>query len=86
MCGAHDPLRTMRGRRVTRCICGNRLGDRPRGFTVRQSPGSCEHPGPGKRTASQTDLPFWVTKKQYEDRKRLGLPIVTPLERRTKTV
>lgn len=62
------------------CICGNELGDDP-GFRVTHSPCRCDDPGTGPRQTPCHDLPRCVSKQQYEERKRVGLPVVSGIER-----
>jgi hypothetical protein len=65
---------------VESCCCGNvlRTGTRCR---IIIHPCQCEKPGPAKRRPPMTMLPKQVTEEVYEQRKRLGLPIMTESER-----
>ncbi len=64
-----------------RCVCGNVLEQRP--FEVRVSPCRCTEPGPGRRTVPRESFlnENEVTPTQYAQRKRLGLPVVTEIEK-----
>ncbi len=64
----------------TLCCCGNKLEPDP-SFTVRQAPCKCKAPGPGRRQAAPHGIPDHVFEQQYNERKRLGLPIETDMER-----
>lgn len=62
------------------CICGNKLGERE--YTLRVSPCRCASPGLGPRVARAfEEVPDYVSPQQYAERKRLGLPVVTDIER-----
>lgn len=65
---------------MTCCICGNRW-EKPEGIRVNRRVCRCDTPGPGKRAGGVSRLPDGVTKEQYEERTRLGLPVVTDIER-----
>jgi len=61
------------------CCCGNKLRDCR--VTIRISPCACAEPGPGSRTLEGLVLiPTGVTRSQYNERKRLAMPLLTPLE------
>lgn len=60
------------------CVCGNPL--RVTSVSIRVSPCRCPAPGPGPSQVRCHDLPAWVSRKQYEGRRKLGLPVVTPAE------
>ena len=61
------------------CVCGNRLGESR--VTIRRSPCRCDVPGPGPSVSFQVvALPDTVLRKQYDERKRLGLPVVAQIE------
>jgi hypothetical protein len=68
---------------LERCVCGNELG-RDRACPVTRSPCRCETPGPGpsvlNRQLSAVSLEH-VSRRQYHERRRLGLPLLSPLER-----
>lgn len=68
---------------MERCCCGNVL--RESRSRIRVSPCRCAKPAPGpRRFVGPTTLPdgsFGVTKRQYEQRTRLGLPPITEIER-----
>lgn len=61
------------------CCCGNKLRDCA--ATIRRSPCECPVPGPGRRTLrGMVLIPEGVTRGQYDERKRLDMPLLTPLE------
>jgi hypothetical protein len=62
------------------CVCGNVL-DAQLEYRCTRSPCRCAVPGRGPGQLRCHDLPSWVLRKQYDERKRLGLPVVTPIER-----
>ena len=65
-----------------RCVCGNRLESRP--YRVVVSPCKCVQPGPGRSTLHHEDLLYddqFVSEKQVRERRRLGLPAITDLEK-----
>lgn len=64
----------------TRCVCGNETSPEP-DFKVTHSPCRCETPGSGRRTLGAQGMPRYVSKQQFEERRRLGLPVVTDIER-----
>ncbi len=68
---------------ATQCVCGNELESTP-AYKLRVSPCRCEAPGPGARTL-QTGLPWHLFEKQYEERRRLGLPLLTDTERAARS-
>lgn len=79
----------MGGSITERCVCGNVLATRPgQGtFTVTSRPCRCEDPGPGSRQGHyEPALPGWVSRRQYEERTRLGLPVVANIERKARVV
>jgi len=61
------------------CACGNILRECP--VTIRVHPCRCEKPGNGKRRAPIWGIPDDLPRKQYEERKRLNLPVLTDMER-----
>jgi hypothetical protein len=61
------------------CCCGNVLRDTFIRIVV--SPCKCPEPGPGPSTHSIEWLPDDVPRKQYEERKRIGLPVLTDAEK-----
>jgi hypothetical protein len=63
------------------CCCGNDLDEKPDGFTVRMHPCRCEKPAGRRQSTQMQGLPWHVFKQQYEERKRLGLPILTDIEK-----
>ena len=69
-----------------RCCCGNTLRSNTTVEIIRK-PCQCKEPGPGRRQTKCMDLPDdIVTPRQYEQRTRLGLPVIAPSERETKWV
>ena len=62
------------------CVCGNVL-DSEKAIVVRVSPCRCVRRGGGRRQSGVSVLPGWVGEEQYTERKRLGLPVVTDIER-----
>ena len=65
------------------CCCGNEIAKHPEKFTVRRSPCLCEKPGRGPKRIPY-GIPETVTRVQYEERKRHGLPLETPSERKLR--
>jgi hypothetical protein len=61
------------------CCCGNAL--RETSVKIVVSPCRCDEPGPGQRTQPVRWLPDDVPKRQYEQRKRVGLPVLTDAEK-----
>ena len=77
----------MGGTVVERCVCGNELVSRPgaAALTITCRPCRCEHPGPGSRQGFyEPGLPGWVSRRQYEERTALGLPVVANIERSSR--
>jgi hypothetical protein len=69
-----------------RCCCGIELRSNTTVEIIRK-PCQCKSPGPGRRQGKCSDLPDdIVTPRQYEQRKRLGLPVLAPSEKETKWV
>jgi hypothetical protein len=65
------------------CCCGNVLRD-DRAAAMRVSPCRCDSPGDGSSVLQHPrGIPDEVYEKQYNQRRRLGLPIVTPFEEAT---
>ncbi len=65
---------------MTLCICGNELSQKPK-FKFTIQPCRCDAPGPGRRQGRVLDgIHEFCGKKQYQDRKRLGLPLMTDTE------
>ena len=63
------------------CSCGNTLPGKV-SFKVNSSPCRCEEKGPLKRMRSiDVPVPDFVTEQVYNERKRVGLDVATPLER-----
>lgn len=73
---------------VETCVCGNELTRRHGrvDLKIQSRPCRCEQPGPGSRQGQYGGLPGWVRRRQYEERTRLGLPPVAPIERRARVV
>lgn len=67
-------------RSVEVCCCGNvlRIGAR---IPIRTSPCRCQKPGPGPTTRAAGWLPDDVPRHQFEERRRVGLPVLTDVER-----
>jgi hypothetical protein len=65
------------------CVCGNTLREASEyAFRVVRSPCRCAVPGPSRRTTLEREPSLeHVSRRQYHERKRLGLPLLTPLER-----
>lgn len=64
------------------CSCGNRLEERP--FRIVVSPCRCHLPGHGRSVAALPESfldDAFVNETQYRERKRLGLPIATEVEK-----
>jgi hypothetical protein len=63
------------------CVCGNSL--RPTEVKITVSPCKCRKPGPGRRTVLREFVldENRVTPTQYAERKRLGLPVITEIEK-----
>ena len=71
------------------CVCGNELARRPgrAELTITSRPCRCDAPGPKSRQgAFEPALPGWVSRRQYEERTALGLPVVADIEKRSKVV
>lgn len=76
----------MAGHFIETCCCGNVLAQcrcfHADKMKIRRSPCRCEEPGPGPTTVSREDpLPTGITENHYNERKRTGIPMVTPIER-----
>lgn len=68
------------------CICGNELGVNLFTDSVR-GPCRCASPGPNRRQRKCLDLPEDIcNEKQYNERKRYGLPLMAPSEFETRWV
>jgi hypothetical protein len=65
---------------ATFCCCGNQRNEKPEGFKVNTSPCHCTLPA-GVRRKLAAGLPWHVFEQQYNERKRLGLPILTDIEK-----
>ncbi len=67
----------------TFCKCNNQLSETPKTFRVVQHPCKCDEPGPRSswNHAPNLDPLDDVLPRQYEQRKRLNLPIQTDIER-----
>lgn len=61
------------------CCCGNTL--RETSVRIVVSPCRCETPGPGQRQRPRWFIPEALPEKQYEERKRLGLPLMDEIEK-----
>jgi len=61
------------------CVCGNVLEKRP--FRAVISPCRCATPGPGRSTAARESFLDHISERQYRERTRLGLPVVTEIEK-----
>ena len=62
------------------CCCGNVLAEKP--FAMRVSPCKCETPGPGPSVLIRRDaIPHGITKQHYDERQKLGMPLMTDLEK-----
>ncbi len=67
---------------ATECCCGNQLERLPASFRVRMSPCKCDAPGASARMLPvRGEIPEYCFAKQYEQRRRLGLPLETDTER-----
>lgn len=73
-------------RTMTSCCCGTLLDTKPVEYQMRISPCRCPFPGNGPGQLRGPWTPGWVSKRQYEGRKKLGLPVVTPAERAVTTI
>ena len=69
---------------ATVCCCGNDLSKTPVDFKVTMSPCQCDKPS-GPRRSLRAGLPSYVFAKQYAERKRLGLPLETDVERAVRS-
>jgi hypothetical protein len=69
------------------CVCGNSLvlDTQQPAFVTRRSPCRCEEPGPGGRTSPCRDLPAGVSRRQFEQRTKLGLPVEADIEKAMRT-
>lgn len=70
------------------CCCGNDLPDRsPSRVLVTYKPCRCdvEVAGKGSRIGAEPIMTQGVSKEHFEQRRRLGLPLQTPMERSAKT-
>ena len=79
----------MGGSITERCVCGNVLATRPGAveLTITSRPCRCEQPGRGSRQGFyEPALPGWVSRRQYEERTALGLPVVANIEKRSRVV
>ena len=66
---------------MTQCVCGN-TESLPEGFTMRLLICRCNKPGPGKRAGGRaTEVPDRVPRAQVEERRRVGLPVMTDIEK-----
>ena len=65
---------------MTLCICGNQIGP-DRGYRMTTSPCRCDKPGPGRSIASRESFLDDISPQQYAERTRLGLPVVTEIEK-----
>ncbi len=63
------------------CCCGNEISAKPKGFKLTSSPCQCEKQGPGRGTMQHPGIPSHVFKKQWEERRRAGLPMETDTEK-----
>ena len=61
---------------MERCVCGRMLDLND--VEIVRSPCRCDVPGPGPRTLEAPGVK--VPKYQYEQRRKLGLPVETPVE------
>ena len=69
---------------ATVCCCGNTLRNKPEDFQLTMSPCQCDKPS-GPRRSLRAGLPNHVFAKQYAERKRLGLPLETDIERAVRS-
>ncbi len=69
---------------ATFCCCGNERNAKPEGFKVTRSPCCCKRPA-GSRRKIATGLPWHVFEAQFNERKRLGLPIQTDREKEARS-
>ena len=70
---------------ATSCVCGNHLSDKP---TVKStmSPCKCDAPGPGRTVlVARHGIPEFCFERQYEQRTRLGLPLMTDIEKSVRS-
>ena len=67
------------------CVCGNTLSQcrcpDPGKLKIRRSPCRCEEPGPGHTTAPGPWLPQALTEQHVSERRKLGLPMLTDIEK-----
>lgn len=61
------------------CRCGNTLGES--NFRITVHPCRCDDPGPDRKAPPNLDLLSNVPERQYNQRKKVGLPLQTDVER-----
>ena len=66
---------------MRKCECGNELGETRGDVTVTQRPCQCEAPGCERSPKPRIGLPEFITRKHYDERTRMGMPMVLPAER-----
>ena len=64
------------------CECGNRLGETEGDFKAVRHPCLCLEPGDERNPSPRVGLPSFISKTHYDERKRMGMPLVLPAERK----
>ena len=65
---------------MTVCGCGNTLSLLPT-FKVTMHTCRCDDPGKDRSTPPHLDLMSYVTELQFNERRRIGAPLLTPAEK-----
>ena len=67
---------------MLKCECGNQLGATIGNVSVVRHPCQCVQPGDERNPSPRVGLPGWISRRHYEERQRIGAPMVLPAERR----
>ena len=66
---------------MRKCECGNEMGETRGNVTVVIRPCQCKAPGCERSPKPRIGLPSFISKAHYNERKRIGAPMVLPAER-----
>ena len=64
------------------CECGNELGTTIGDVKATRHPCLCAKPGNERSPSPRIGLPSFISRDHYEERTRLGMPLVLPAERK----
>ena len=65
---------------MQKCECGNELGSTRGNVTVVIRPCQCGKSGSERSPKPRIGLPSFISRSHYNERKRMGMPMVLPAE------